>query len=248
MSGYAQRGPEREGVVSMIKKINKKNKKYLCVVCVLIFALFEPVLLCGCTSTQDEVTLELTGQENTVSENMTQLSENIMETAIETKAETPIEAESAPQQMYVYLCGAVALPGVYCLAEGSRLYEAVELAGGLTQDADESCLNMARQITDGEQIVVLTLEEAASLKEAGAYQYPAAAEVQASAPQGTGLVNINTATVPELTSVSGIGESRAQAIIDYREKNGRFGSIEDIKNVDGIKDGLFSKIKDKITI
>ncbi len=69
-----------------------------------------------------------------------------------------------------------------------------------------------------------------------------------SAPQGAGLVNINTATVPELTSVSGIGESRAQAIIDYREKNGRFGSIEDIKNVDGIKDGLFSKIKDKITI
>ena len=124
----------------------------------------------------------------------------------------------------------------------------MELAGGLTQDADENCLNMARQITDGEQIVVLTLEEAASLKEAGTYQYPPAADVQASAPQGAGLVNINTATVPELTSVSGICESRAQEFIDYSENNGRFVSIEDIKNVDGIKDGLFSKIKDKITI
>ncbi len=107
---------------------------------------------------------------------------------------------------------------------------------------------MARQITDGEQIVILTLDEAASLKEAGAYAYPAEPSAQAAAPQKAGLVNINTATVQELTSVSGIGESRALAIIDYREKNGRFGSIEDIKNVDGIKDGLFSKIKDKITI
>ncbi|MDE6918411.1 MAG: ComEA family DNA-binding protein, partial [Lachnospiraceae bacterium] len=66
--------------------------------------------------------------------------------------------------------------------------------------------------------------------------------------QDPGLVNINTATVTELTTVSGIGASRAQAIVDYRERNGRFGSIDDIKKVDGIKDGLFSKIKDKITI
>lgn len=257
MSGYAQRGPERESVISMIKKIFKKKKnkgkKNLCVVCVLVFSLFEPVLLCGCASTQDEVTLGLARQESTVLQNMTQMSESEMETDTAPKTESKIETDKnmemqQEQQLYVYLCGAVALPGVYCLAEGSRLYEAVELAGGLTQDADENCLNMARQITDGEQIVVLTLEEAALLKEAGTYQYPPAADVQASAPQGAGLVNINTATVPELTSVSGIGESRAQAIIDYREKNGRFGSIEDIKNVDGIKDGLFSKIKDKITI
>lgn len=235
----------------MIKKNHKKkqnSKKYLCVVCVLIFALLDPVLLCGCASTQDEVALELVESESTVPQNMTQMSEKEADTKTQMQEiEIPLERESAPQQVYIYLCGAVALPGVYCLAEGSRLYEAVELAGGLTQEADENCLNMARQITDGEQIVILTLDEAASLKEAGAYMYPTAA-AQASAPQEAGLVNINTATVPELTSVSGIGESRAQAIIDYREKNGRFGSIEDIKNVDGIKDGLFSKIKDKITI
>ncbi|MDE6363973.1 MAG: helix-hairpin-helix domain-containing protein [Lachnospiraceae bacterium] len=237
----------------MIKRNkNKKkqnSKKYLCVVCVLIFALLDPVLLCGCASTRDEVALELAEPESTVSKSMTQMSEIEADTKTQMQEiEMPIAIESAPRQVYIYLCGAVALPGVYCLAEGSRLYEAVELAGGLTQEADENCLNMARQITDGEQIVILTLDEAASLKEAGAYKYPTEAAAQASTPQEAGLVNINTATVPELTSVSGIGESRAKAIVDYREKYGRFGSIEDIKNVDGIKDGLFSKIKDKITI
>lgn len=215
---------------------NKKSKKYLCAVCVFIFALFEPVLLCGCASARDEVTLELGVQESTVDENMTQVSE------------IDAEIESAPQQVYIYLCGAVALPGVYSLWEGSRLYEAVELAGGLTGDADENCLNMARQIVDGEQVRILTLDEAAALREMGAYQYPAEANASSESSQRSGLVNINTATAEELTSVSGIGASRAQAIIDYREQNGRFGSIEDIKNVDGIKDGLFSKIKDKITI
>ncbi len=215
---------------------NKKSKKYLCAVCVFIFVLFEPVLLCGCASARDEVTLELGVQESTVDEKMTQVSE------------IDAEIESVPQQVYIYLCGAVALPGVYSLREGSRLYEAVELAGGLTGDADENCLNMARQIVDGEQVRILTLDEAAALREMGAYQYPAEANASSESSQRSGLVNINTATAEELTSVSGIGASRAQAIIDYREQNGRFGSIEDIKNVDGIKDGLFSKIKDKITI
>jgi competence protein ComEA len=95
-------------------------------------------------------------------------------------------------------------------------------------------------------VVILTQEEAALLKASGTY--PLELSGQERADEGSGLVNINTATVTELTGVSGIGESRAQAIIDYREKNGAFRSIEDIKKVEGIKDGLFSKIKDKIKI
>ena len=118
----------------------------------------------------------------------------------------------------------------------------------MTADADENCLNMARQIADGEQVVILTQEEASALREAGAYAYPPGDAAQGVSAQDPGLVNINTATVTELTTVSGIGASRAQAIVDYRERNGSFGSIDDIKKVDGIKDGLFSKIKDKITI
>ena len=96
--------------------------------------------------------------------------------------------------------------------------------------------------------MILTQEEASALREAGAYAYPPGDAAQGVSAQDPGLVNINTATVTELTTVSGIGASRAQAIVDYRERNGSFGSIDDIKKVDGIKDGLFSKIKDKITI
>ena len=215
----------------------------MCAMCVFLLALFGPVLLCGCASARDEVTMALGNEESTDGE---MPDRNMTEVPFAGGVEgTPgVNAvEDGQPQVYIYVCGAVELPGVYSLRQGSRLYEAVELAGGLTADADENCLNMARQITDGEQVVILTLEEASAMKEAGTYT-----SLPGDAAQGSGLVNINTATVSELTTVSGIGASRAQAIVEYREKNGRFGSIDDIKKVDGIKDGLFSKIKDKITI
>ncbi len=229
------------------------HKKCVCMLCVFLFALFEPVLLCGCASARDEVTMALESEGSSVQgaaggmlsdENMTEVS--FPGEAAETAGANGIEKEQP--QVYIYVCGAVALPGVYRLEQGSRLYEAVELAGGLTADADENCLNMARQIADGEQVVILTQEEVLALREAGTYTYPSGEAVQETAAQDSGLVNINTATVTELTTVSGIGAGRAQAIVDYREKNGSFGSIDEIKKVDGIKDGLFSKIKDKITI
>lgn len=231
------------------------SKKSVCAACIFLLALFEPVLLCGCASARDEVTmaLETESEASAVQEtasivapenHMSEVSfSDLVAGATESNA-----YESGQPQVYIYVCGAVELPGVYSLKQGSRLYEAVELAGGLTADADENCLNMARQITDGEQVVILTQEEAAARKEAGTYTYPSGETSQEATTQGSGLVNINTATAAELTTVSGIGASRAQAIVDYREKNGSFGSIDDIKKVDGIKDGLFSKIKDKITI
>ena len=127
-----------------MKKMNNKN--YLQV---FLIALFQLVLLCGCTSNQDEVKMTLIEMETQSAghEEMTPVS----------LLEEDIVLE--PAQIYVYICGAVELPGVYCLKEGSRLYEAIALAGGMTNDADENCLNMARQIVDGEQIVILTREE-----------------------------------------------------------------------------------------
>jgi competence protein ComEA len=107
----------------------------------------------------------------------------------------------------------------------------------MSEEADKTYLNMARVLTDGEQVVVYTTDQVVVMVE----------EAKVEAEQ-SGLVNINTADISELTALSGIGESRAKAIIDYREKNGAFSSIEDIKNVDGIKDGLFAKIKDQITV
>ena len=228
-------------------------KKFVCVMCVFLFALFAPVLLCGCASARDEVTMALGKEDSTAQESADRdrSDDNMTEVSFsdQTANAAGVNAVGSEQpQVYIYVCGVVELPGVYSLKQGSRLYEAVELAGGLTADADENCLNMAREITDGEQVVILTQEEALEQKEAGTYTGMSGAAAQGAAAPDSGLVNINTATVSELTTVSGIGESRAQAIVDYREKNGSFGSIDEIKKVDGIKDGLFSKIKDKITI
>lgn len=227
------------------------------------------MFLCGCgaKAAEDEIVMKLSGSkvsesnasDSTKNENMTPVSENSATAESPNTTTNAGMAQGTQQALYIYICGAVENPGVYELEAGSRLYEAVEQAGGLTESADETCLNLARQIIDGEQVVILTQEQTAALEKAGKYTSGQVSTISAdattSAPnttaastQAAGLVNINSATVSELTSVSGIGESRAQAIVAYREKNGSFGSIEDIKKVDGIKEGLFAKIKDKITV
>lgn len=140
-----------------------------------------------------------------------------------------------PAGFFVHICGEVKNPGVYELPEGSRIFEAVEAAGGLTAQAAESSMNLAEKITDGMQIVILSREEM---------------EMQESAARETasGLVNINTASREQLMTLPGIGESRADDIIRYREESGGFQTIEDIKKVSGIKDAAFQKIKDSITV
>lgn len=163
----------------------------------------------------------------------------------ETAEASAAETQEPPAAVYVHICGAVNAPGVYAVEADSRLFAVVALAGGLTPEADEASLNLAHTVTDGQQIIVLTKQETADLAAKGLY---GAGMPEAAQGSGNGLVNINTASVAELTAISGIGESRAQAIIAYRERNGGFRTIEDIKKVDGIKDGLFSKIKDKITV
>jgi len=132
--------------------------------------------------------------------------------------------------IYVYVTGCVVNPGVYIMPEGSRVYDAVNAAGGVTEEGDGSHMNMVNIIQDGEKINV-----------------PTAAEFSAEDASGTsGKVNINQATLSQLTGISGIGESKAKAIIAYREKHGSFSKKEDIMKVSGIKEGTFEKIKDYI--
>lgn len=251
--------------------------------CILyLLALSCVMFLCGCgaKAAEDEIVMRLSSDgvsesnasDSTENEVLQQSDKNITTVSgmsatselsdiveISNTTTNTDMTKSTQQTLYIYICGAVENPGVYELEAGSRLYEAVEQAGGLTESADETCLNLARQVIDGEQVVILTQEQTAALEKAGKYTPGQASTVSANATIGTSntttastqtskLVNINSATVSELTSVSGIGESRAQAIIAYREKNGSFRSIEDIKKVDGIKEGLFAKIKDKITV
>lgn len=147
----------------------------------------------------------------------------------------------APELIKVFVCGAVLHSGVYSVPAGARLGEAIDLAGGMTDDADPDFLNQARVLADGEQIRVPTRAETESM------QSPA---VQTAAGGGStgGKVNINTADIEDLQTLSGIGETRARAIISYREANGAFERIEDIMNVSGIKTALFNSIKDDITV
>lgn len=218
-----------------MRKQNKRigNLRAFTAAGVFMLALFMPVLLCGCGDASEGDALLLSLSEET------DVQEVFSET--EETTQTVFHSEQA-RQIYVYVCGAVNRPDVYQAEEGSRLFEFIEMAGGFTSEAATSSLNLARTVTDGEQIRVLTQEEIAQ------GMTVVSENDTAQSGSGGGLVNINTASLSELTGVSGIGESRAQAIIDYREKNGAFRSIEEIKKVDGIKDGLFSKIKDSITI
>ncbi|MCD8333570.1 MAG: helix-hairpin-helix domain-containing protein [Clostridiales bacterium] len=155
----------------------------------------------------------------------------------ETAAEP--EAESTGT-VCVYICGAVAAPGVYELQSTDRICQLVEMAGGLTQDADARSVNLAQTVEDGEMIYILTVDEAA--EEAGT------AETEISASPDDGRVNINTASVSELTALSGIGDAKAAAIVAYREEHGAFQSAEEIMQVSGIAQATYDRIKDEITI
>ena len=147
--------------------------------------------------------------------------------------------------IYVYICGEVINPGVYELSGDSRIYEAVDAAGGFTENAARECVNLASKVSDGMQITIYNREEAASLP---ADSVSVGGNAGKSGTSGSGLVNLNTATKEELMTLKGIGESKAEDIIRYREKSGGFKKIEDIMKISGIKENGFQKIKDSITV
>lgn len=144
--------------------------------------------------------------------------------------------EEVNSEIQVHIAGEVKKPGLYKLADGARINDAVEAAGGFTDNADKDSLNLAKVVEDGEQIVV----PAKGGGEAGAGT--------SSSAQNNGKVNINTADLTTLQTLSGVGPSTAQKIIDYRTANGKFKSIEDLKKVSGIGDKTFEKFKDKICV
>ena len=176
------------------------------------------------------------------------------------RAELSDASSEEAKTLVVHICGAVSAPGVYELPAGSRIIDAVEAGGGFLPEADEACCNLAEEIVDGCQIYIMTKSESCAdgqtEKKAGIQTSPDS-DMQTtdrnvrsnSAPAlENGLVNLNTADVAALMTLPGIGESRAKAIISYREQHGAFAQIEDIMKISGIKQAAFSKIKDKITV
>ena len=185
-------------------------------------------LLCGC------------GARNNV-----YLEKNAVETGelCVTEAQSATETEEPDgakeeKTCLVYVCGAVVAPGVYELDDGSRIYEAVELAGGFMEDAAEDVLNLAESVTDGQMIRIPTEEEQEAAGRQGAEADSAA----------DGKLDLNRADVAALMELPGIGQSKAEAIVGYREEHGYFSRKEDLMKVEGIKEGVFNKIKDRIKV
>ena len=209
----------------------------------------------GCQKNKTEIMLD---RQDTVSESETQddtqagndATEDLAEAKISAEAElSEMPVETEPEMIFVDVCGAVMNPGVYELDGSSRVFQAIEAAGGFLPEAAQTCVNQAGILADGQQLYILTQEEMEQqdLK-------PGETATAQNNPSGTDLnrqdsrVNINTADESQLTTLTGIGATRAKAIIAYREENGPFAAIEDIMNVQGIKEGTFVKIKDEIVV
>ncbi|SFI31649.1 MULTISPECIES: ComEA family DNA-binding protein [Microbacterium] len=143
----------------------------------------------------------------------------------------------SPAALYVHLAGAVAQPGLYRLDEGARLVDGVAAAGGFAGDADRSAVNLARLLTDGEQVHVPRVGEA-----------PPPGGTAGTAGDGDGLVNLNTAAATELDTLPRIGPALAERIIAWREENGRFTSVEDLLAVPGIGEKMLAGLRDLVTL
>lgn len=159
-----------------------------------------------------------------------------------------VSGDSAEHLCYVYICGAVVQPGVYVLPEDSRIYEVVELAGGLTEEAEATLVNQAETITDGMMLRIYTKDEAGEQEAVGDQTAVGNGSSGQNVTVDDGKININTATVTELMTLPGIGSSKAEAIVAYRKEHGDFSSIEELMEVPGIKEGIFQQMKEHIKV
>jgi competence protein ComEA len=162
----------------------------------------------------------------------------------EEHAATPAQE---PIQLHVHVAGAVTKPGVYMLGDGSRIVDAISVAGGGAPDADEDALNLAAKLIDGQRVYVPKKGEAPQQPISGMSvggDYSVTGDPAATG----GKINLNLATAEQLDSLSGVGEVTAKKIIDHRTKNGPFKRVEDIMQIDGIGQKKFEKLKDEISV
>jgi competence protein ComEA len=153
-----------------------------------------------------------------------------------------------PEPMVIYVTGAVQKPGVYSIPINSRVIDAINLAGGLLPSADENSINLASKIKDGDKILIPFKRQTQS--PGGTPAVPPQLQtkpIQPATPSPSFPININSASIEELDTLPGIGPTKAQQIIIYREKNGAFSKPEDVQKVEGIGPSLFAQIKDLIT-
>lgn len=211
-----------------------RKRGYL-MICVCMMLLY----LAGCNKEKDSITFD-TASDETVRAEDTLTKEDIrVYDAKEADEKTKSAEQTAENTIYVYVCGEVVLPGVYEFTSGMRVADAIMAAGGMTEEAAETYWNQAAVLEDGQKIYVPTKEEAAGDAESQSSEQMIEQEHK---------INLNTASKEQLMTLSGVGSAKADAIIAYRKEQGGFQSIEDIMKIEGIKEGVFKKIKDKITV
>lgn len=157
-------------------------------------------------------------------------------------------ATGAAQQVVAYVCGAVRRPGVYTFAQGARITDLIERAGGATGAAELQNVNLAALLTDGQQVVVPERGAPGAVAAADPTAASAGSGAGSAGAAGAAPVNLNTATLAELDTLPGVGPSTAQKILDYRTAQGGFKSVDDLNNVSGIGDVTFAELKDLVTI
>ena len=211
------------------------KKRYLGIVCLITAC---ALLCCGCGDKGTAILIGETKESADVpaeGEQEASRASGQAGTAAQSAASGETASEARDTMIRVYVCGAVANPGVVEIPQGSRVEDALEAAGGFGAEAGREAVNLADWVSDGQKLYFPKEGEAVE-------------ESQAQSDSASGLVNINTADAAALCTLPGIGESRAQDIISYREANGGFGACEDIMKVSGIKTAAYEKIKDKITV
>lgn len=226
---------------------------------IIVFLLMGLFVLSGCTddsvsilksSEQDteetEEELKKAGSEET-EETLEKAGSEMIAESGEIKQDSEAKEESG--LIFVDVCGAVKIPGVYQLPVGSRVFQAVEMAGGFREDAEKYLINQADLLSDGQQIRILTKEEAKSMEiQEMSQEEDSRKNASTGEDRASDKININRADKTVLMTIPGIGESKAEAIIAYREIHGSFSSVDELMQVEGIKEKTYEKLKDKITV
>jgi competence protein ComEA len=214
---------------------------------VLPLCLTLALMLCGCgkeqTLTLDEMVAEAEQQDDAAHGQSATGPDSVAPAQSATGPDSV--APDTPAPVFVYVCGAVNNPGVYALPAASRICDALEAAGGFTEEADVNRINLAGALSDGMMLFFPEMGEEIpeGMDAAGTAMGTASGD-----SVNLGPININTAGVETLCTLPGIGESKAKAIVAYREEHGPFADKSDIKNVSGIGDNLYLKIEDLICV
>ncbi len=216
----------------------------------IVFSIMGIFIIIGCIYLKNSLI------DNSVVINDTENNDDILVSDKEDNVESDLE------YYLVDIKGAVNNPGVYKVETGARVNDVVNMAGGLTENADTSLINLSKLVSDEMVIIIYTIEEVNNSNLVNTVIKVVEKECECpniendgcindkltdTITNGDDKVNINTASVEELSKLDGIGQSKAEAIVKYREENGKFNAIEDITKVSGIGNNVYEKIKDNIT-